>query len=186
MSLIPRHWKETRKLSFSFILSFRFITVPKPESIRIAAGMFVSRNSKARNSKCGPRTGRVGKDQGRCFLVAGRGMHSSTDVYGNDDRYLPIDVRAIALAAISRIFRNPLQNRTRFLDCRSSLNEKRVGLSPWTMTTANPIKFDSRRSSLSRGRDREGLCERIMQIEVGRPICVTVILDGRLKQNFLD
>lgn len=124
----------------------------------------LSRNSKARNSKCGPRTGRDGKDQGRRFLVAGRGMHFSSRRLRCDH---DCSIDAIALTFFDR--------------------------GAWTIAVnydhhhrESYIKRDSRWSSSSRGeedvaeKDREELCK----LKIGRAICVTVILDGRLEQKF--
>lgn len=124
----------------------------------------LSRNSKARNSKCGPRTGRDGKDQGRRFLVAGREMHFSSRRLRCDH---DCSIDAIALTFFDR--------------------------GAWTIAVnydhhhrESYIKRDSRWSSSSRGeedvaeKDREELCK----LKIGRAICVTVILDGRLEQKF--
>lgn len=105
-----------------------------------------------------------GKDQGRRFLVAGRGMHFSSRRLRCDH---DCSIDAIALTFFDR--------------------------GAWTIAVnydhhhrESYIKRDSRWSSSSRGeedvaeKDREELCK----LKIGRAICVTVILDGRLEQKF--
>lgn len=120
----------------------------------------LSRNSKARNSKCGPRTERI-KD-GVSSLPAEECIFRR-GVYGDHD----CSIDAIALTFFDR--------------------------GAWTIAVnydhhhrESYIKRDSRWSSSSRGeedvaeKDREELCK----LKIGRAICVTVILDGRLEQKF--
>lgn len=120
----------------------------------------LSRNSKARNSKCGPRTERI-KD-GVSSLPAEECIFRR-GVYGDHD----CSIDAIALTFFDR--------------------------GAWTIAVnydhhhrESYIKRDSRWSSSSRveedvaEKDREELCK----LKIGRAICVTVILDGRLEQKF--
>lgn len=106
-----------------------------------------------------------GKDQGRCFLVASR----------NAFRLSSIDVIALAV--------NPLHFSIRSFG-RSLLNEKQIGVN--YDITENPILNAIQGDPPRAEKDvaEKDYARELYKLKIGRAICVTVILDGRLEQNF--
>lgn len=133
----------------------------------------LSRNSKARFEMRATKWGETERIKDSVSSLR-RGMH-----------FVETFIDVIALAV------NPLHfsigrvaNRTRFLDCRSSLNEKQIGVN--YDITENPILNAIQGDPPRAEKDvaEKDYARELYKLKIGRAICVTVILDGRLEQNF--
>lgn len=132
---VSRQWKET-------FVSSQF--VPKQESIELQPGSS-PRNSKARFEMRA--TKRDGKDQGRCFLVPGRGMHLSRqlrrDHRHRSSNYFPgylFISRSICVAKSTNLVSSTI----------SSDEKQQIGVDAVNYDHhESPIKPDSRWSSFS-------------------------------------